>query len=440
MTITANLDLDPRRPARWRTCLGDAAGPHRGRSSDSCSETLCGSQPTEEITGTASTPALPQSHSVTQLHRRDDDIIGGTFGRGIWILDDYAPLRSITQGALASDGGVMPLRDAWSFVPRLTNQATGRPTLGSTAWAGENPPFGATFTVHVPELRETSQEDREQAEQGLRDSGSDVPFPGYDLLRSERNESGPMVRIRISDDSGTTVRWVPVPASEGIHRATWDLRHPAPNPVSFSNPEFRPPWVTEPTGPLAAPGEYSAQLVVIDQGSVTEIGSTQSFAMRSVPTLPEGTDSDAVEAFHLRVAELQRQISIAASELSQASERVRYMRAALERTPTADPALYGDSTTWCNASTISGSNSTVIRFVVHRVSRSPSISSWQDKPQHLGGLVDATGTMKKTSRIQQAISKVLIEDLAVPRCRDARCGRSLGGSGRAMDARSAGMT
>ena len=276
-----------------------------------------------------------------QLHRRDDDIIGGTFGRGIWILDDYAPLRSITQGALASDGGVMPLRDAWSFVPRLTNQATGRPTLGSTAWAGENPPFGATFTVHVPELRETSQEGREQAEQGLRDSGSDVPFPGYDLLRSERNESGPMVRVRISDDSGTTVRWVPVPASEGIHRATWDLRHPAPNPVSFSNPAFRPPWVTEPTGPLAAPGEYSAQLVVIDQGAVTEIGSTQSFAMRSVPTGPQGTDFDAVEAFHLRVAELQRQISIAASELSQASERVRYMRAALERTPTANPALYG---------------------------------------------------------------------------------------------------
>ena len=63
--------------------------------------------------------------------------------------------------------------------------------------------------------------------------------------------------------------------------------------------------------------------------------------MKPVPTVPAGTDFQAVEAFHLGVADLQRRISIASSEMSQASERVRYMRAALERTPSADPALYG---------------------------------------------------------------------------------------------------
>ena len=276
-----------------------------------------------------------------QLHRRDDDIIGGTFGRGIWILDDYAPLRALAQDALAQGGGVMPLRDAWWFVPALTNQATGRPTLGSTAWSGDNPPFGATFTVHVPEVRLTAEAEREEQEQALRDAGSDVPFPGYDRLRSERNETGPMIRVRISDAVGSPVRWVEVPAREGVHRVTWDLRHPAPNPVSFADPAFRPPWVTEPTGPLAAPGEYSAQLVVIDSGAATEIGAAESFTVKPVPTVPAGTDFQAVEAFHLRVADLQRRISIASSEMSQASERVRYMRAALERTPSADPALYG---------------------------------------------------------------------------------------------------
>jgi len=277
-----------------------------------------------------------------QLHRRDDDIIGGTFGRGIWILDDYAPLRALARGELTQTGGVMPLRDAWWYVPWLTNQATGRPTLGTTAWSAENPPFGATFTVHVPGLRQTTGEAREEQERSLRDAGSDVPFPGYDALRSERTESGPMVRVRVSDDTGAPVRWVDVPARAGVHRVTWDLRHPALNPVSFANPDFRPPWVTEPTGPLAAPGPYSAQLVIIDGGNVTEIGAAQSFSVRPVPTTPAGTDFEAVEAFHLRVADLQRRISIAASEMSQASERVRYMRAALERTPSADAALYGD--------------------------------------------------------------------------------------------------
>ena len=235
----------------------------------------------------------------------------------------------------------MPLRDAWWFVPWPTNQARGRPTLGSTAWAGENPPFGATFTVHVPEVQQTAADERRDGEQSLRDRGDDVPFPGYDVLRSERNESGPMARLRISDDSGTPIRWVEVPAREGVHRVTWDLRHPAPNPVNFADPAFRPPWVTEPTGPLAAPGPYSAQLVMIDGEAATDIGEVQSFALRPVPTAPAGTDFQAVAAFHLRVAELQRQISIASSEMAQASERVRFMRAALDRTPAADPALYG---------------------------------------------------------------------------------------------------
>ncbi|NNF39376.1 MAG: glycosyl hydrolase [Gemmatimonadetes bacterium] len=275
-----------------------------------------------------------------QLQRRDDDIIGGTFGRGIFILDDYAPLRALARGVLAEGGGVMPVRDAWWYVPWQTNQATGRPTLGSTAWAGPNPAFGATFTVHVPELPQTAEDARRASERELRDSGADAPFPGYETLRAERAESGPRVMIRVADASGSPVRDAPVPAREGVHRVTWDLRHPAPDPVSFFTPSFRPPWVGEAEGPLAAPGRYSAQLVVVSGREVREVGSRQAFEVRPVPTVPAGTDLVAVAEFHARTADLQRAISIASSEMGQASERIRFMREALGRTPTAPPSLY----------------------------------------------------------------------------------------------------
>jgi photosystem II stability/assembly factor-like uncharacterized protein len=339
-----------------------------------------------------------------QLHRRDDDIIGGTFGRGVWILDDYAPLRAMVRGALEQTGGVMPLRDAWWFVPRATNQARGRPTLGSTAWSADNPPFGATFTVHVPQVRQTAEAAREEREQSLRVAGTDVPFPGYDALRAERNESGPMVRVRVSDDAGRPVRWVEVPGREGVHRVTWDLRHPAPNPVNFANPAFRPPWVTDATGPLAAPGNYSAQLVVIDGGTATEIGTAQTFAVRPVPTAPAGTDFQAVAAFHLRVAELQRQISIAASEMSEASERVRYMRAALERTPAADPALYGrlDGLTQQIDDFRYELNGDPVRGSLNQ-SNAPSISGRAGRAASSWGTRQTpTGTMQENLRIAEA--------------------------------------
>lgn len=273
-----------------------------------------------------------------QLQRRDDDIVGATFGRGVWILDDYAPLRTLAAGNAGE--GVLPLRNTWWFVPEAINQATGRPTLGSDAWEGANPPHGATFTVHVPDLPETAAESRRDREAELRAAGADVPFPGYEALRGERNESGPRVMVEVSDASGTVVRRVPVPASAGVHRVTWDLRHPAPDPVSFANPSFRPPWVTDPEGPLAAPGSYTARLVVTSGGTTRAVGEARSFRVVPVPALQDGTDYGAVAAYHGQVAELRREISIAAAELSQASERLRYMRAALERTPEADPALY----------------------------------------------------------------------------------------------------
>ena len=63
---------------------------------------------------------------------------------------------------MAGRGHVMPVRDAWWYVPYLTNQATGRPTLGSTAYAAPNPEFGATFTYVLAETPENPS-DREGA-------------------------------------------------------------------------------------------------------------------------------------------------------------------------------------------------------------------------------------------------------------------------------------
>jgi photosystem II stability/assembly factor-like uncharacterized protein len=275
-----------------------------------------------------------------QLQRREDDVVGGTFGRGVWILDDYAPLRAMARGALAQGGGVMPLRDAPWFIPEMINQAAGRPTLGSDAWEGANPAFGATFTVHVPEVPETAAAQRRSAERELRSAGRDVPFPGYEALRAERNESVAQVMVQVTDATGTVVRRVPVPARAGVHRVTWDLRHPAPDPVSFSSGGFRPPWATDPTGPLAAPGSYSAQLVMAAGGEVTEVGAARTFRVVPIQASPDGADFQAATDFKLRVADLQRRISITSSEMGQASERIRYMRAALDRTPGAPVTLY----------------------------------------------------------------------------------------------------
>jgi photosystem II stability/assembly factor-like uncharacterized protein len=287
-----------------------------------------------------------------KLHRRDDDVVGASFGRGFWILDDYGPLRGDARagaavagggGSSASGpgaGGVLPVRDAWWYVPNLTNQARGRPTLGSMAWAAPNPDFGASLTVQVPELPPTSREARREAEAALRSQGVDVPFPGYDALRAEGSEPESRTHVLITDPGGVPVRRVAVPASAGVHRVTWDLRRPPPDPVDLSTPAFRPPWATDPQGPLAPPGSYRAQLIVADGSGPRAVGPLRSFEVRPVPNAPPGTDFVAVAAFQARVAELLRRSGAASAELGRHRERLRYMEAALDETPGADPALY----------------------------------------------------------------------------------------------------
>ncbi len=290
-------------------------------------------------------PTIP--HRDLEIQRRDNDVVGATFGRGFYVLDDYTPLRELagdatTAMAAAEGGALFPVRDAWWYIPSVPMQARGKPTLGTDDYTAPNPDFGATLTYYLPETLTTTGEARRAVERAVRDQGGDVAFPGYDVLNEESTESGPRALIAIASDDGQTVRWVTGPASKGLHRVSWDLRAPAPDPIDLTVPGFTPPWVGPPRGPLAAPGDYSAQLVVVTAEGAREVGVAQTFAVKAVPTAEPGTDFRAVIAFQNEASELMRRIASAGEELGRARDRLRHMRAALLEAPAAPLGLFGD--------------------------------------------------------------------------------------------------
>ena len=275
-----------------------------------------------------------------KLHRRDDDLVGATFGRGFYILDDYAPLRGLAAAVGAGESTLFPARDAWWYIPSVPAQAPGRPTQGSTAYVADNPPFGAVLTYFLTEDLKTAREERRAREKQARERGDDIPFPGFDTLRAEGLEAAPAVFVVIRDEGGAPVRRIAGPAKEGVHRVAWDLRGPPPNPVNLETPGFTPPWVRPPMGPLAAPGEYEAQLVAVTADGVRRLGEPQRFRVKPVPNLPEGTDPAAVAAFQQETAALLRRVHGAAAEARRVRERLRHLRAALSETPGADETLF----------------------------------------------------------------------------------------------------
>ncbi len=224
--------------------------------------------------------------------------------------------------------------------PRFPARLWDGPPWGSDAFAAPNPPFGATFTYWLKTAPTTAREDRRETERRLRQAGENVPFPGWERLRQESLETGPKLLLVVRDADGEPVRWVEGPAQPGVHRVAWDLRRPAPDPIDLSTPGFVPPWVTEPEGPLAPPGSYSVEMMMVSAEAVQSLGQPRTFQVKPVPTVPAETDFQAVAAFQQEASELIRRVAGAGEEVGRVQERLRYMRAALLKAPDADPALF----------------------------------------------------------------------------------------------------
>lgn len=267
------------------------------------------------------------------LHPRDHDLVGASFGRGFYVLDDYTPLRELSSAISSSEATVFTVRDAWWYIPSTPMQARGMPSQGSDSYRGDNPPFGALISYYLPAFPSTAESRRADAEREARENNADIPFPGWETLREESLEEEPQILLLVSDADGNPVRWITGNGGKGLHRVAWDLRLPAHQPIRLSRPAFQPPWAGDPQGPLAAPGRYSVQLYLLHQGNLVAQGESQSFDVNPIPSLSQSTDFESMAEFQTETRELLRQISVAGRTISEASDRLRYIQAALPQTP-----------------------------------------------------------------------------------------------------------
>ena len=83
--------------------------------------------------------------SVRDLVVKDDDLVVGTHGRGIWILDDITPLRQIEATTAEREAVLFKPQDAWR-VRWNTNTDTPLPPDEPTA---PNPPEGAIINYYL---------------------------------------------------------------------------------------------------------------------------------------------------------------------------------------------------------------------------------------------------------------------------------------------------
>ena len=118
------------------------------------------------------------------VHPRDNDLILGTHGRSIWILDDITALQQLSEDTLKADAHVFDVRPATAWINDIQKAIL---VEGAKHFRGANPPRGAAIHYWLKSA------------------------PGAD------------VRITISDVTGRELRSIDGTNDVGLNRVTWDL-------------------------------------------------------------------------------------------------------------------------------------------------------------------------------------------------------------------------
>ena len=274
-----------------------------------------------------------------EIQRRESDLVVGTFGRGIYILDDYSPLRTSTDTLSDNAAYLFPVKNPWLYVEGDVWDGREKGSMGAEFFNAPNPPFGAVFTYYLDDGLVTQREARRKREIEAGKEGKDTPYPSWDALRDEDREEAPSLLLIVKDSDGNTVRQIAGDTSKGLHRTAWDLRLPPTEPITLEAPENRPYWQSEPRGPLAVPGDYSVVLAKREGGRLIELAEPASFTVKSLPQSPEtSNDPASVQAFQVKAGELYRAVEGAVAHVAELDNRIAHLKAALRDTPRASEA------------------------------------------------------------------------------------------------------
>jgi photosystem II stability/assembly factor-like uncharacterized protein len=204
------------------------------------------------------------------VHPRENDLIIGTHGRGIWILDDIQPLQEMNPQVFSSGLHLFGIRPAAVYQISSSGEPSSR-----LAYSGKNPDYGMIITAYIKE------------------KPTEKP------------------KVFIKDDDGETIHEFALPTRKGILRQVWNLQ---------IVPKTKEGKVLKPTGvgflalPMVFPGIYSVEM--------TADGKTKTRAamINPDPRFPiEKDEYQALVDFQVEVIAVSKKYSIAVT----ASNRIR---------------------------------------------------------------------------------------------------------------------
>ncbi|MEO7166694.1 MAG: sialidase [Chthoniobacterales bacterium] len=155
------------------------------------------------------------------IQSRTNDLVLGTHGRGIWIIDDITPLRSLTPDLLTKEASFVAAKP----VQQQRIESNGGWPSGAATFTGDNPPDAAVITYY----------------------------------QKSRHLFGKL-KIEILDPAGKVIDTLPASKRPGLNRVNWSM-HEKPPRV----PPAAQIAGAGLTGPRVLPGTYTVRMTKNDQ-------------------------------------------------------------------------------------------------------------------------------------------------------------------------------
>jgi photosystem II stability/assembly factor-like uncharacterized protein len=200
---------------------------------------------------------LPAS-SMRDLWVHGDDVVLGTYGRSLWILDNITSLRQLGTGALDAQVKLFELAPAI----RVRWDVNGDTPLPVEVPTAPNPPEGAVIDYSLPAIPDG------EVTLTIRDARGT-------LVRTFTSTAPPASTLLPNVPDYWFARPMVLTKNRGLNRLAWNLRYPSPKIlpfgyvgglldfVEYTLADHAIPGQTprdQPQGPLAVPGQYTVEL------------------------------------------------------------------------------------------------------------------------------------------------------------------------------------
>ena len=197
------------------------------------------------------------------IQEREADLVIGTFGRAIWVLDDIRPLRAIAANkgmALKKPITVFPSPEAYQAQYKA---ATGYEWSTFGLWDAENRRRGAQISLYIVK---PARPDSVKREQPAVDAATEIPafVPGQQGGRGGGRfggggfgpgdgRRGDSAIVRIYDINNKLIRTLRWTVDSGFNRLYWGMEEKGVRQPGSPKPQ---PGAQEPGGSQVLPGTY----------------------------------------------------------------------------------------------------------------------------------------------------------------------------------------